>query len=307
MTIDTNHVKRLAAEVGFDGCGVARAERLGDEEFPLEAWIAEGGAAELGYMREHAEMRRDPQRLVEGARSVVSVFRGYNPDVPTVAGGGVRIARYAYQTDYHQTIKRMLYELVARLREVYPNFEAKACCDTAPISDKHWAARAGLGWIGRQTLLITPTWGSWVNLGELVTTAECTEYDSPMEEDRCVGCRRCVDACPNQALRMGEDGRTTFDARACTAYHTIESHSPTLPAGLKTRGYVFGCDICQLACPYNVQVERREVERECLERIEALPQADESAFKKLVKNSAMSRIRYAQWRRNVEGGKQQKL
>jgi len=242
--LSSDEVKRLAAEVGFDACGVARADRLSDDEYPLREWLQRGWHADLAYMERNVDMRMDPRLLVPGARSVICCVSAYAPpeDSEFAAPGGDPVAAYARHREYHKVVKEMLFALRDRLA-----IEGKACCDTVPISDKHWAVRAGLGWIGRHTLLITPRWGSWVNLGELVTVEECDAYDSPLPNG-CNDCRLCVDACPNRAI--APEGVPMLNAARCTAYYTTH-HPRPMPPGLDSAGYTCGCDICQLACPYN--------------------------------------------------------
>lgn len=239
--LNSSDVKRLAAEVGFDDCGVARADALTDEEYPLREWLRRGWHADLTYMERNVDMRMDPRLLVPGARSVICCISAYPPPDSDHRDG---IAAYAQHREYHKTVKDMLHALRARL-----GIDGKICCDTVPISDKHWAARAGLGWIGRHTLLVTPRWGSWVNLGEIVTTEECTEYSEYSEyADTCTKCGRCVAACPNHAI--APDGPPMLDVRRCIAYYTTHNPRP-MPEDLDSRGYTLGCDICQLACPFN--------------------------------------------------------
>ena len=230
-------VKRAAAEVGFDACGIARAEALTDDEYPLRQWLARGLNADLEYMGRNVAKRMDPRLLLPGARTVICVASSYGPPAPGRTDG---VAAYAQRREYHTTLKAMLFDLRERL-----GIAAKVCVDTVPISDKHWAARAGLGWIGRHTLLVTPQWGSWVNLGELVTTAECDNYDTPLPS-RCTDCNLCVDACPNSAITADN----LLDVRRCTAYYTTHNPKP-IPPDVDARGYTLGCDICQLACPHN--------------------------------------------------------
>lgn len=227
-------IKRLAAEAGFDACGVARADALTDEEYPLREWLAKGWQGGLDYMERNIDKRMDPRQLLPGARSVICCVSAYPP--PTTKGG---VAAYARTREYHKVVKDMLYVLKQKL-----GIEGKVCCDTVPISDKHWAARAGLGWIGRHTLLVTERWGSWVNLGEIVTTEECDAYDTP-QASGCTDCNLCVEACPNHAI-----GENMVDVRRCTAYYTTH-HQRELPPDVDARGYTQGCDLCQLACPYN--------------------------------------------------------
>ena len=229
-------IKRIALEVGFDACGVAPAEALTDSEYPLRRWLARGWHGNLDYMERNADKRMDPRLLVEGAQSVICCVSADGPPDPSRTDG---VAAYAQHREYHKVVKDMLFMLRERL-----GIEGKVCCDTVPISDKHWAARAGLGWIGRHTLLVTERWGSWVNLGEIVTTEECDVYDSPLPSG-CTDCNLCVEACPNHAI--GED---MIDVRRCTAYYTTH-HRQDIPADVDAHGYTQGCDICQLACPFN--------------------------------------------------------
>jgi epoxyqueuosine reductase len=225
---------------------------------------------------------------------------------------GARIAQYAYGEDYHERIKRMLFQLIAAIRQRYPDFEAKPCVDTVPISDKQWARRAGLGWIGRNTLLVNPALGSYCNIGELVTPSHADSYDTPIE-NRCGDCRACVAACPNKALTHSHINELThssinelthsniplLNANRCASYHTVENRAEILPPDIHLSGYAFGCDICQLVCPYNQTAEvRYTLTDERKAQLEALADADPTAFKRLTKHTALSRIRHSQWQRN---------
>ena len=237
--LDSSQIKQLALDVGFDDCGVTRADALTDEEYPLREWIRRGWHGDLDYMERNADKRMDPRLLVPGAKSVICCVSAYPP--PNSVGG---TAAYARTREYHKDIKQMLFALCERL-----GIEGKCCCDTVPISDKHWAARAGLGWIGRHTLLITSQWGSWVNRGEIVTAEECSEYSEYSEySDFCSRCGRCVAACPNQAL--APEGPPMLNVTRCTAYYTTH-HQREIPPDIDPQGYTCGCDLCQLACPFN--------------------------------------------------------
>lgn len=292
-------VKEQARAAGFDLCGIAEARRLAAWEFPLERWLAHGFQADMHYMQQHVEKRLDPTVLMEGARTIICVARGYNPE--HLMHGTPRIARYAYGKDYHDDLRRDLH----RLRELL-GVEGKVCVDTVPIGEKHWAVAAGLGWIGRHTLLVTEQWGSWVNLGELIIKEECDHYDSPATS-ACTDCDLCVRACPNGALLCetvtDDNGHPhevpLLDAMRCTAYQTIENKDDILPEGLKTEGYAFGCDLCQMACPYNALAATRPIDSERLAALEQLAEADEAQFKATTYDSAMARIKYKQWKRNL--------
>lgn len=243
----SSDIKSIAREVGFDSCGVARADALTDEEYPLREWLSRGWHGGLQYMERNVDMRLDPRLLLPGAQSIICCVSAYPPPDTGLrpVQPSTKIAAYAMHREYHKVIKDMLHSLKQRL-----GIEGKVCCDTVPISDKHWAARAGLGWIGRHTLLITPQWGTWINLGEIVTTEVCDNYDplpSPSSTP-CTHCSKCVEACPNGALAA--EGRPMLNVTQCTAYYNTHNPRP-MPAGIDAHGYTLGCDICQLACPFN--------------------------------------------------------
>ena len=256
-------------------------------------------------MERNAEMRRDPRLLVDGAQTVISLVLAYKPDSQMQAPA--KIAQYAYGEDYHTRLKRMMFSLMAAIKERCPDFDGRPFVDTAPISDRHWAVRAGLGWIGRNTLFVHPRYGSYCFLGEIVTSAVADNYDKIYSADQCGECNRCVQACPNNAIKTSSFGTAMLDARRCTSYNTIENRADTLPESLDTKGYAFGCDICQSVCPYNRQApavwhlnEQRRAE------LESLADADEATFRRLTKNSAMNRIKYPQWQRNIDKAKTKK-
>ena len=312
-TLSSSFVKEAAIRVGFDACGIAVASPLTEEEWGYEEWLRRGYQADMAYMEQHRDKRSNPTLLVPGARSVIVLLSGYKPS-QTMQGrvSGARIAQYAYGEDYHERIKRMLFQLIAAIRQRYPDFDAKPCVDTVPISDKQWARRAGLGWIGRNTLLVNPVLGSYCNIGELVTPSPADHYDAPIE-NRCGDCRACVDACPNKALTHSHINELThssinelthssiplLDANRCASYHTVENRAETLPPDIRLSGYAFGCDICQLVCPYNQTAEvRYTLTDERKAQLEALADTDPTAFKRLTKHTALSRIRHTQWLRN---------
>ncbi len=329
-TLSSSFVKEAAICVGFDACGIAVVSPLTEEEWGYEEWLRRGYQADMAYMEQHRDKRSDPTLLVPGARSVIVLLSGYKPSQTMQdCVSGARIAQYAYGEDYHERIKRMLFQLIAAIRQRYPDFEAKPCVDTVPISDKQWARRAGLGWIGRNTLLVNPVLGSYCNIGELVTPSPADSYDTPIE-NRCGDCRACVDACPNHALsesransfvlpsqsmvttegsnkalthssinELSHSSIPLLDANRCASYHTVENRAETLPPDIRLSGYAFGCDICQLVCPYNQTAEvRYTLTDERKAQLEALADADPTAFKRLTKHTALNRIRHSQWQRN---------
>ena len=240
-------ITKAALDVGFDLVGVVRAEHLTKEHNYFNEWLLEGNASTLDYLKRNVEKRFDASLLVEGARSVVicaisylsPYSRGYNEGVRT------KIASYALARDYHTTIKELLSKLAEQLKTYSPQLRYRAFTDSAPLAEKSYAVRAGLGWIGRNSLLVTPNNGSMLHLGELVIDEEVDHYDMPMEATGCGECRRCIEACPNTAIL---DNRT-IDTRRCISCRTIEREAEGEQVSLD--GWIFGCDACQSVCPYN--------------------------------------------------------
>ena len=293
MTIVTQHVsshlvRKLAAKVGFQLAGVARADQPADFG-RFHDWAERGLAGEMHYLTDHrGDVRSDPQNLLAGVRSVVCVGMHYGDDLRTAG-----IARYANGEDYHPVIRRRLEELAARLLE-FADFEWRACVDTAPILERSFARRASLGWIGKNTCLINQEQGSYFLLGELLTTLEI-EPDTP-PPDRCGTCTRCIDGCPTAAIVPSPQGGFELDARRCISYFTIELRG-TIPE--EHRGAighnVFGCDICQDVCPWN----RREPPPANDVSLEELAALTPEEFKVRYRQTAVSRTKYSGFLRNV--------
>lgn len=247
--IPRNLIINAAKDVGFDIVGIAPAKPLHEEYSHFREWLSDGCQSTLAYMERNAEKRFDVLKLVEGAQSVVVCGVAYLSEVSRGYPEGCRtkIASYALARDYHITIKEMLSEVAQRLKEYSPNLRFRTFTDTAPLSEKSYARHAGLGWTGRNSLLVTPDHGSMLLLGEIVMDDVVDEYDSPMEGVGCGECRRCVEACPNGAIR--ED--RTVDTRRCISCRTIEPMASGEAIDLD--GWIFGCDRCQSVCPYNMK------------------------------------------------------
>lgn len=235
-------IKKTASGLGFPLCGLSPCESLPLQQEQLQQWLAEGRHGEMHYLAHHAEKRTNPALLVPGARSVVSVGL---PCYPTAEQQprAPRIARYAFGEDYHFVIKEKLHLLLNRISEESGPVNGRAFTDTAPVMERIWAARSGLGWIGKNGLLLNQKYGSYVLLGEMIIDKE-TEYDTPVA-NRCGTCTRCIDACPSGAFISPG----CLDARRCLSYLTIEYKAPVHPSSL--HGWMFGCDICQEVCPWN--------------------------------------------------------
>lgn len=239
-------IKAEALRLGFEACGIAEAATADTEVLFLDRWLATGCQAGMQYMENYRNIRLNPNGLVEGARSVISVALNYypaelrRPELP-------HIAYYAYGEDYHTVVKdklRLLWQFI--VERIPTAAEARVFTDSAPLLERYWAWKAGLGWIGKNTNLIIPGKGSFFFLGEIVTTLEL-EYDAP-QADRCGHCTRCLDACPTAALEPPRH----LDARKCLSYLTIE-HKGEMPEELASRlgNRLYGCDTCQIVCPWN--------------------------------------------------------
>ncbi len=230
---------------GFDACGVVRAESMTQEQTEFEKWLSEGCADGMGYLWRNIPKRFAPQLLFEGARSVIIGAVGYKNDssMGYPDDCNAKIASFALSRDYHLSVREMLVEVAAELGLTDAG-EYKICTDAAPLSEKSLARRAGLGWKGRNSLIVNPVLGSFMVFGELIVREECDAYSEPLDFDGCAGCARCVLRCPTEAIRPDR----TIDTRKCISNRTIESRTQE---EFDAHGWLFGCDECQSACPYN--------------------------------------------------------
>lgn len=244
-------IKHTALSLGFDACGIARADALTDDAAFMQSWLADGKHGTMQYLERNFEKRTDPRVLVPGCQSVVVVLMNYFPEAEQTLPAP-RIARYAYSaTDYHYVLKSKLSELELSIVNEYgahcvSDQHQHSFVDSAPVLERRWAERAGLGWIGRHTQLISPVAGSFCFIGILMLNVEMEQYDTPMPF-RCGSCTRCMEACPTRALDNG-----TMDARRCISYLTIENKGD-IPSEFhdKLSGCALGCDICADVCPWN--------------------------------------------------------
>ena len=253
-------IKTRAQDLGFQKVGIARAEALADERLRLDDWIRRGFHAEMLYMARDPEQRTDPQAIFSGARSVVVVALNYytphEHEVRTTGGSGSnrnkpltgKVSRYAWGEDYHTVVGAKLRELLAWIKEQWPEAEGKVCVDIQPIMDKAWAVRAGLGWMGKHTNVITPEFGSWIFIGELLLNLEL-ECDGEQVADQCGSCTLCIDACPTEAIVEPY----VLNANLCISHATIESRAPIMRDEVASNldGWLYGCDVCQDVCPWN--------------------------------------------------------
>jgi epoxyqueuosine reductase len=242
-------IKARALFEGFNKVGITRAQSLTDEGRRLKEWLARGYHGEMGWMARDVEKRISPVEIFPQARSVVVVALNYfTPHQHQENSNTGKVSRYAWGDDYHDVVKEKLLSLLAWIREQEPEAVGKVCVDIQPAMDKAWAVRAGLGWLGKHSNVITPEHGSWVFIGELLLNLEL-DHDTERVEDHCGTCTQCIDACPTAAITEPY----VVDSNKCISYATIELRAPELPDEIENKlsGWLYGCDICQDVCPWN--------------------------------------------------------
>jgi len=283
-------------------CGIAKAEFLEDEAPRLEAWLKQGMQGEMQYMENHFDKRLDPRLLVDGAKSVISLALNYYTEDVQSNPLSPKISKYAYGEDYHQVIKSKLKALLEVINEKIGEVNGRAFVDSAPVLDKAWAKKAGLGWIGKNTNLINTKTGSFFFLAELIVDIEL-EHDIPATADHCGTCTRCIDACPTEAIVAPY----VVDGSRCISYLTIELKNE-IPQEFRGKmdNWMFGCDVCQDVCPWNkFSVLNHETAFKPNDNLLAMNKHDwqditEDIFQKVFKNSAVKRTKYSGLKRNIE-------
>jgi len=295
-------IKEKAKSLGFYDCGIAKADFLEEEAVRLEKWLEEGRHAAMEYMGNYFDKRTDPRKLLENARSVIVVLFNYYPEKTIPDENNYKISKYAYGTDYHFVMKDKLKDMISFINEIAGNVNARAFVDSAPVLERSWAEKAGLGWIGKNTCLITKEQGSFFFIGEIITDLELT-YDLKTVLDYCGGCTRCIQACPTDAL-----GKYGLDANRCISYWTIEHRGDEIDQELKGKfnDWIFGCDICQDVCPWNRLSE--EHHEEAFKPLEILKKSSKPEWEKLTRaefnkefrKSPIKRTRFEGLKRNIE-------
>jgi len=245
----TLKIKQKAFEIGFHKVGIVRAESLVRESEYFEEWLAKNFHASMQWMEREPEKRADPRLIFPAAKSVIVVaLNYYTPHEHEESAEKGKVSRYAWGDDYHDVLKEKMRELLGFIKTIDETADGKICVDTAPIMDKAWAVRAGLGWLGKHSNVITKEYGSWVFLGEILLNLEL-EYETKIIEDHCGTCTKCLDACPTGAIVKPY----IVDSERCLSYATIELRSVELPEQISNNldGWLYGCDICQDVCPWN--------------------------------------------------------
>ena len=240
-------IKSIASSLGFEHCGIAKAVKLEDDARRLEAWLSKGMQGSMQYMEKHFDLRIDPSKLLPGAKSVITLLLNYFPEAQQPPSSP-KLARYAYGSDYHEVIREKLNAFIERIEEKTGKVSARGFVDSAPVLERSWAMRSGLGWIGKNGNLINKGSGSYFFIATLITDLEL-EYDDPFAVDYCGTCTRCIDACPTEAILPGK----TVDGSKCISYFTIELKDQVIPSTYEGKfdHWMFGCDICQEVCPWN--------------------------------------------------------
>lgn len=286
---------------GFDQCGIAKAAPLDEDARRLEKWLQHGFHGEMHYMSNHFELRVDPTKLVPGAKSVITLLYNYFPE-ETQKSSAPKVAKYAYGEDYHLIIREKLKIFLQSIREKLGNIEGRGFVDSAPVLERSWAQKSGLGWIGKNGNLINKKMGSFFFIATLITDLEL-EPDIPHAKDYCGTCSKCVDACPTEAILINK----TIDASKCISYFTIELKSKDFPEDLssKSENWIFGCDICQDICPWNrFSTPHQHPELEPIKElmqfdIEDWLQLNEERFKTIFKQSPLKRSGFEGIKRNL--------
>lgn len=295
-------IKSQAKKLGFDFCGIAKAEFLEEEAPKLEQWLNQHYHGEMAYMANHFDKRLDPTKLVDGAKTVVSLIYNYYPSERLSEGPeDYKLAKYAYGQDYHFVIKDKLKSLLAVLQEEIGEFGGRAFVDSAPVMERQWAQKSGLGWLGKNSLLLNKQMGSFFFLAELIIDLEVSP-DPPMVKDYCGTCTKCIDACPTEAIvKPG-----VVNGSHCISYFTIELKEQ-IPQEVKGKfdNWIFGCDICQDVCPWNrfskahkeplfdPHPDLKQLRKKDWEEITA------ETFNKVFKKSAVKRTKFSGLLRNI--------
>jgi epoxyqueuosine reductase len=297
----THFIKSTATELGFSFCGIAKAEFLKDEAPRLEEWLKRGYQGKMSYLENHFDKRLDPTLLVPGAKSVISLLYNYYPKKDFNEAADLKIAKYAYGEDYHHVIKEKLKLFLQKIQDEIGEVAGRVFVDSAPVHERAWAQKAGLGWTGKNSLLLNRSMGSFFFLAELIVDLEL-EYDNPAK-DYCGTCTACMDACPTDAITEPY----VVDGSKCISYFTIELKEE-IPQDVKGKfeNWIFGCDICQDVCPWNrFSKPHQETRFDPSDQLVTMKKADwleitDDVFENLFKNSAIQRTKLEGLKRNIQ-------
>ena len=295
------NIKSKATELGFFYCGFSKAEFLEDEAPNLEKWLNKNYHGKMAYMSNHFDLRLDPRKLVPGAKSVISLLFNYSAPIEQKDKDAPKISKYAFGEDYHYLVKERLFQLFDYTKGLIGDIDGRVFVDSAPVMDKAWAKRSGLGWIGKNSNLIHPREGSFFFIAEMIIDVDF-EPDGPIK-DYCGSCTRCIDACPTEAIVEPY----VIDGSRCISYLTIELKDEIIPNEFKSKmdNWVFGCDVCQDVCPWNRFTKANNEERFTNPKLLDLSKKEwqemsKEFYDELFKRSAVKRTKYSGLKRNIE-------
>ncbi|MEI8278481.1 MAG: tRNA epoxyqueuosine(34) reductase QueG [Bacteroidota bacterium] len=302
----TTLIKNEARRLGFMSCGIAMAQQLDEDALRLERWLKNGYQGGMQYMERYFDIRIDPRKLVPGAKSVITLLMNYFPEEQQI-GSTPKVAKYAWGTDYHYVIKDKLHDLLDFIRQHIGAVDGRGFVDSAPVLERSWAVKSGLGWIGKNGNLLNKQAGSFFFIATLITDLDLVA-DMPFATDHCGSCTRCIDACPTDAIVSP----TEVDGSKCISYFTIELKDAMIPKDIaaKMEGWMFGCDICQDVCPWNrFSKAHTETSFKPLPEILNLSIAEwegmsEATFSTVFKNSPLKRSKWQGIQRNIKAIKQ---
>lgn len=298
----TKIVKDFAAAEGFDYCGIAEAVFMDEDARRLESWLSKGYNGTMAYMERYFDLRTDPTKLVPGAKSVITFMMNYYPSAQQPIDAP-KISRYAYGEDYHEVIREKLNNLLQKFKEQFGEINGRGFVDSAPVLERSWAQRSGIGWIGKNGNLISKQSGSFFFLATLITDLEL-EPDSPYTKDYCGSCTRCIDACPTEAILPNK----VIEASRCISYFTIELKDALIPEEMegKFQNWMFGCDVCQEVCPWNrFSTPNHEPHFEPIPEILNFNTNDweemtEETFRQIFRHSPIKRSKFKGIQRNLQ-------
>ncbi len=298
----TSFIKSTAKRLGFEFCGVAKVQKLDDDARRLESWLSQGMNAEMKYMENYFDLRIDPSRLVPGAKSVITLLQNYYPEKQQLNNEN-KISKYAYGNDYHEVIKAKLHEFLFEINNEIGEVSGRGFVDSAPVLERTWAQKSGLGWLGKNGNLIVKNAGSFYFIATLIVDIEL-EYDNAFVKDFCGTCTKCIDACPTDAILMDKK----IDGSKCISYHTIELKESIIDNNFKGKfdNWMFGCDTCQDVCPWN-RFSKSTTEAGFTPLPEILnfttkqwEELTEESFKNIFKHSPIKRSKFSGLKRNLK-------
>jgi epoxyqueuosine reductase len=298
---NTSFVKQIAQQLGFDYCGIAKAQPLYDDAKRLENWLSKGFHGTMSYMENHFDLRIDPTKLVPNAKSVITLLKNYYPP-NTISNSEYKVSKYAYGQDYHDVIRPQLKKMLQLIQKQIGQINGRGFVDSAPVLERTWAAKTGLGWVGKNGNLINKKSGSYFFIATLIVDIDL-ETDAPIANDFCGTCNKCIEACPTNAILPNKE----INGSQCISYYTIELKATlnNITPNKNWDDWIFGCDVCQDVCPWNkFATPHNELQFSAIDEINFFTKADwenltEETFNIVFKNSPIKRSKFQGLKRNI--------